>query len=157
MAETAFSKLNAKQRRCVTLYTSEGKSETYLNRIASYRACYSVRTLKNAEQAAYRLFKRQDIRDAIKELLPPLAYDTYFISKEYKDHYDEAREEGKRKDCLLILKEMAAHTGMLQKKQDTREESQDRKDLSELTAKINKNFRERSQEMKERQNGTDSN
>lgn len=117
--ETAFGALVPRQKRLVALYTNEGKKDTYLNRIASYKACYSTKqSPKSLETAAYRLFKKPAIQAAIKELMPPLAYDHLFVSNEYMEHYVKAKKEEDRKDCLDILKEMAKHTGMMDKKKD---------------------------------------
>jgi len=117
---TAFSELTPRQKRVVALFTDESKKNTYLNRIASYESCYSTKqSRKSRETACYRLFKKPSIVAAIKECLPPLAYDAMFVSNEYMEHYKNAKNEDDRKDCLDILKEMSKHTGMMDKKKDT--------------------------------------
>jgi hypothetical protein len=151
MSDTAFSKLNQRQKRTVALYTNETNSQTYLNRLQAYRACYSsTSTLASQKTAAYRLFAKPDIQAAIKELLPSNAYDVLFIRQEYLDHYEKAKSEDDRKSCLAILKEMAIHEGMLVKQKDTAELSQERKDIDALKAKINKNNIKREREMEMR-------
>ena len=144
--DTAFSKLNHRQKKCVTLYCSEGRKETYLNRIQSYRKVYETigqkeQTLKNS---AYRFFKSANVQAAIKELLPSNAYDVLFIRDQYLHHYEEAKKDGNRKDCLAILKEMAVHEGMNVKakqattddaEQKSREEASER--ITQLTQKRN--------------------
>jgi len=128
MADTAFSELNQKQKRMVALYTTEANSKTYLNRVESYLQVYKrgdhIKNKEAARKSAYHMFRNPKIQAAIKELLPTNAYDALFIRNEYLEHYREAKDEGSRRDCLAILKEMAIHEGMIAKskeKQETKE------------------------------------
>ena len=153
--ERAIDQLTPKQKRMVVLFTSEGKKDTYLNRFASYSACFSTKSNRQSIQAnAYRLFKKASIQAAIKEMMPPLAYDHFFVSNEYMEHYESAKRDDDRKDCLDILKEMARHTGMLDKKRDVAEDSVDKKDYKAMTDAINSNFLLRKQEMEKMKDGS---
>lgn len=118
MADTAFSKLNQKQKRCVILYTTESKRDTYLNRVTSYESCYATTNRKSSERAAQRLFSRPDMQEAIKELLPKNAYDALIIRDKYWNLLLGAEEDDDKKLQLSILNEMAKHEGMLDKKKD---------------------------------------
>ena len=123
-SDSVFNSLNPRHKRVVVLYTSEGRKDTYLNRISSYKACYSNnQSAKSIETAAHRLFARKDINDAIKECLPSNAYDALVLRNEYKwwydtckKEYEETSDENSRKAALAVLKEMSVHEGMTQKK-----------------------------------------
>lgn len=124
MAETtAFGELNPKQRRCVMLYTSESRKGTYLNRIASYSACYSTKqSKKSIANNAYRLFKRPEIQAAIKELLPNNAYDVLFLREEGLEMYNNAKKDDDKNQQYKLWVEMCKHEGMYDKKKEAMDE-----------------------------------
>ncbi len=159
MAETtAFSELNPRQRRCVVLYTSEARKGTYLNRIASYSACYSTnQPKKSIANNAYRLFKRPDIQAAIKELLPNNAYDVLFLREEGLEMYNKAKTDDDKNQQYKLWVEMCKHEGMYDKKKDAEVDTGAKKELDELQTAINNNFRKRAAEMKGAQNGSQAN
>ncbi len=154
--DSAFGALNKKQQRCIALYTNESKRDTYLNRVASYTACYKTArsNAKGLENSAHRLFRKQNIQAAIKEILPPLAYDQIFVSNEYMFHYENAKKDEDRGDCLKILDQMAKHSGMLDKKKEADTSNADTAKLKEMSDAINTKFLKRQKEMEEAKDGS---
>ncbi len=156
--DSAFGALNKKQQRCIALYTNESKRDTYLNRVASYTACYKTArsNAKGLENSAHRLFRKQNIQAAIKEILPPLAYDQIFVSNEYMFHYVRAKKKGDEgtDHCLKILDSMAKHSGMLDKKKEADTSNADTAKLKEMSDAINTKFLKRQKEMEEAKDGS---
>lgn len=155
--ESALDGLTPRQKRCVILFTDESKRGTYLNRVESYKACYqNKQTDSSLKSAAFRLFRKPNIQAAVKELLPTNAYDILFIRNEYMEHYEDAKQELNRKDCLLILDKMAQHQGMMNKKAEVVETTADMKKQQEMADRINSLEKRRNIRMMEINNGKES-